>query len=139
MKLNKRYIWAMVLCCYFAVVLILCLGRPEHMPDMEKAIFGIPIDKIAHFLMFLPYPTIAYIAFRPAGGRKWRHLLVLTAVFAVGIALAMGTEQLQGLSEYRSYEIEDFYADIFGMECSALITALYIIFKKDRTDLCENQ
>lgn len=58
--------------------------------------------------------------------------MVLFAVFAIGIGLAMGTEQLQSLSEYRSYEVEDFYADIFGMECSAFLTALYIIFRKDR-------
>lgn len=139
MKLNKRHIWALVLCCYFAVVLILCLGRPERIPALERAILGIPIDKIAHFLMFLPYPIIAYIAFRPSRGKKWRHLLVLTAVFAAGVVLAMGTEQLQGLSEYRSYEVEDFYADILGMKLSSLVTALYIIFKKDKTDLCENQ
>ena len=58
--------------------------------------------------------------------------MVLFAVFATGIGLAMGTEQLQGLSEYRSYEIEDFYADILGMECSTFLTALCIIFRKDR-------
>lgn len=130
MKLKKRYIWTIILCCYFAAVLTLCLVRPEHMPTLERSILGIPADKIAHFLMFLPYPVIAYTAFKPSEGGKWRHLMILIAVFAVGIGLAMGTEQLQGLSEYRSYEIEDFYADVFGMECSALLTGLYIIFKK---------
>ena len=139
MKLKKRHIWAVVLCCYFAVILMLCLARPQHMAVLERSLWGIPMDKIAHFLMFLPYSTIAYIAFRPETGKKWRHLLVLLAVLAIGTGLAMGTEQLQGLSEYRSYEIEDFYADVIGMECSALVTALYIIFKKDKTDLCENQ
>ena len=138
MKLKKRYIWAFILCCYFAVVLTLCLVKPQQIPTLDRTILGIPADKVAHFLMFLPYPAIAYIAFRPSEGRKWRHLLVLIAVFATGTALAMGTEQLQGLSQYRSYEITDFYADVLGMECSALLTALYIIFKKDKTDLCKN-
>ncbi len=135
MKLKKRYIWALILCCYFAVVLILCLARPEQIPVLSKLFWGIPVDKIAHFLMFLPYPVIAYIVFRPAYSGKWRHILVLLAVFAVGIGLAMGTEHLQGLSDYRSYEIEDFYADVFGMECSAIATALYIVFRKEKTDL----
>ncbi|MBO5815184.1 MAG: VanZ family protein [Bacteroidales bacterium] len=133
MKHRKRYIWAVILCCYFAAVIFLCLARPQHIPAVQTMIWGIPTDKIAHFLMFLPYPVIAYIAFRPSGERKWAHLLVLTAVFAVGIGMAIGTERLQGLADYRSYEIEDFYADVFGMECSSLITALYIIIKKHKT------
>lgn len=130
MKLNKRYIWAFVLCCYFAVVLILCLARPQSIPSLEKFMWGVPVDKIAHFLMFMPYPVIAYTVFKPSEGKKWRHIVVLAAVFALGIGLAMGTEQLQGMSDYRSYEIEDFYADVLGMEFSAFITALYIVFKK---------
>lgn len=139
MKLKKRYIWAVVLCCYFAAVLTLCLVRSQQIAFLERSLWGIQADKIGHFLMFLPYSVIAYIAFRPETGKKWRHILTLLAVLGAGIGLAMGTEQLQGLSEYRSYEIEDFYADVLGMECSALVTALYIIFKKDKTDLCEKQ
>lgn len=134
MKLKNRYIWAVILCCYFAVVLILCLARPQSIPSLERVIFGLPADKIAHFIMFLPYPFIAYTAFKPSEGKKWRHILVLAAVFATGVGIAMGTERLQGLSDYRSYEIEDFYADILGMECSALATFLYIICKKDKTE-----
>ncbi len=139
MKLKRRHIWAAVLCCYFAAVLTLCLARPEHTAFLNKSLWGIQMDKIGHFLMFLPYPVIAYIAFRPETGKRWRHILVLLAVFGAGVGLAMGTEQLQGLSDYRSYEIEDFYADVLGMECSAFVTALYIIFKKDKTDLCEKK
>lgn len=130
MKLERRHIWFGILCVYFAAVLLLCLLRPESFPEASIYIWGIPLDKIAHFLMFLPYTVIAYIAFKPESERKWIHLLVLLAVFAAGILLAMGTEKLQGLSEYRSYEITDFYADVFGMECSAFLTFLYIIFKK---------
>ena len=80
--------------------------------------------------MFFPYPIIAYRTFRPAFSSRWAHLLVLAAIFAAGTGIAMGTERLQGMSEYRSFEMEDFYADILGMECSAVITALCIIFRK---------
>ena len=132
MKLGGRYIWIGILCVYFATVLVLCLIRPEYIPDAEIRIWGIPADKILHFLMFLPYPVIAYTAFRPESGRKWLHLLVLLAVFAVGIGLAMATEKLQGLSEYRAYEVTDFYADVLGMECCSIATALYIIFRKEK-------
>lgn len=134
MKLEGRYIWIGILCAYFAAVMVLCLIRPEYIPDVEIRIWNIPADKILHFLMFLPYPAIAYIAFRPENRRKWLHLLVLLAVFAAGIGLAMTTEKLQGLSEYRAYEVTDFYADILGMECCTIATALYIIFRRDKKD-----
>lgn len=132
MKIRKRHIWAFILCCYFAAVLMICLAKPQYIPSMSRSFWGIPADKIAHFLMFLPYPAIAYAVFRPVEGSRWRHIAVLAAIFATGLGLAMGTERLQGLSEYRSFEIEDFYADVLGMELSAFITALHIIFIKDK-------
>ena len=132
MKIGKRHIWTLILCCYFAAVLLLLTARPEHMPEFQWLLWGIPADKIGHFLIFIPYPVIAYTAFRPADGGKLRRLMVLVAVLATGIALAMGTERLQGLIEYRSYEVEDFYADVLGMEVSGIIAALYIICKKEK-------
>ena len=114
--------------------MFLCLMRPGTIPEMSSELWGIPMDKIAHFLMFFPYPVIAYITFKPDDRRNWPHLLVLLAVFSTGIGLAMGTEKLQGLSEYRSYEVTDFYADVLGMELSTFLVALYIIFRKKRKD-----
>lgn len=134
MKSGKRYIWLILLCVYYAAVLMLCLMKPESIPDIDKDFFGIPADKIVHFLMFLPYPFIAYIAFRPESEARWTHFTVLAAVFATGTGLAMVTEHLQGLSGYRSFEMSDFWADVIGMVCSVLITASYIIFRK-RKDL----
>ncbi len=134
MKVKGRYIWLGILCVYFAAVLLLCLMKPDSLPKPSIDLWGIPLDKAAHFLMFFPYPIIAYIAFRPESSRKRHHLLVLVAVFVLGLGLAIGTEKLQGLSEYRSYELTDYYADVFGMECSAFLTFLYIIFRKERKD-----
>lgn len=130
MRIRERYIWIGILCLYFILVLALCLLRPETIPQFRPELWGIPTDKIAHFLMFLPYPTIAYMTFRPQGGRKSTHILVLLTVFAAGVMLAFGTEHIQGISAYRSYEIEDFYADVLGMECSVLLTSIYILLKK---------
>ena len=135
MKANLKKISLALFCIYLVAVAALCFLRPSSLPEMNiKTFLGLPIDKVLHFLMFLPYPAIAYIAFRPENRRKWLHLLVLLAVFAAGIGLAMTTEKLQGLSEYRAYEVTDFYADILGMECCTIATALYIIFRRDKKD-----
>lgn len=127
---KKRLIGIFVLCCYFAAVLILCMAKPQQIPLLEEVLWGIKADKIVHFLMFMPYPMIAYNAFRPDGGEKWRDLTVLAAVFAAGIGAAMATELLQGISEYRSYETEDFYADVLGMMSCVFVMTLFIILKK---------
>ena len=131
---RTRTISLILFCIYIIAVAYLCFAKPEDMPSVEISFFGLPIDKVAHFLMFLPYPCIAYTAFMPAECGRTRHLMVLIAVLAAGTGLAMGTERLQGLSEYRSYEIGDFYADVIGMAVSGIITAVYIITRKDKTD-----
>lgn len=135
--LSKRHIWTFVLCCYFATVLFLCLAKPQQVPGLEMTFWGIEADKIAHFLMFLPYPAIAYRAFRPAARERWRHIIVLAIIFAAGVGAATITEQLQGLSAYRSYETHDLYADVLGIWCMTIIISLLIIFNKQNreTDL----
>jgi len=130
MRLRKRHISLIAFCVYIAAVAYICFSKPEALPDFRPDLFGIPFDKIVHFLMFTPYPPLAYLAFRPSDEKKWLHLAILTVIFFTGTGLAMGTEKLQGFSEYRSFEMEDFYADVLGMEFSTLITAIFIIFKK---------
>lgn len=138
MKLKKRHISLMLFCGYIAAVAYICFARPESIPEFKPDLFGIPIDKIVHFTMFLPFPPLAYTAFCPARNEKWLHLIILAVIFFIGTGLALGTEKIQGLSEFRSYEIEDFYADVMGMEVSTVITAILIIFKR-RSDSPERK
>lgn len=127
MKNCKKKIWTATLCIYVMTVAYLCFMQPEDIPQIRQDLWGIPIDKVAHFLMFFPFPILAYASFRPTRKRRQSHLLVLLAVMVTGAVLAIGTELIQGLSEYRSYEISDFYADMLGIACSSIITAAYIM------------
>ncbi len=133
MKIN-RYTWAVLLCLYIAAVAYLCFAKPDDLPQVSPDFFGIPIDKIAHFLMFLPYPIIAYGTFRPKTDRKAAHLAVLTILYFAGIGLAIGTEHIQGRLEYRSNDIHDFYTDFAGMTLAAVIMAVYIMIKKHHNE-----
>lgn len=130
MKTGRRHIWITALCVYFAAVVYLCLMRPDDMPQVQFDLFGIPIDQVVHFTMFFPFPILAYAAFRPEGMKKIVHMAVLLTILVAGAGIAIGTEKLQGLSEYRSYEITDFYADMLGMMLSSVITALFVMLKK---------
>lgn len=132
MDFRKRNIWITAFCVYLAAVLYLCFMKPDSLPELRPDLWGIPLDKLAHFLMFFPFPLLSYIAFRPRQGGKWRSVAVLAVLYITGIGFAFGTEQLQGLSEYRSNDPYDFLADIIGMTASAIFTFGLILIMKNR-------
>ena len=121
---RRRYIAAIVLCVYIAAVAVLCFIRQDNAPSVNFTFLGIASDKIAHFLMFLPFTPIA---FRPDSRRIMPHLLVLLAVMMAGAGLAAGTERIQAALEYRSGDIMDFAADMAGMAAGCIFTAIHII------------
>ncbi len=129
MNITKRHIWIVLFLLYMAAVAYLCFMKPDDIPEISPDLWGIPIDKAAHFLMFFPYTIIAYGAFRPFRDRTLNHILILSAVFAAGVGIAIGTEYLQGISEYRSYDIKDFYADLIGISSSAAMVLVYILLR----------
>lgn len=130
MKIRKRYIWLVILFIYICSVAYLCFMKPDDIPTIDPYLWGIPVDKIAHFAMFFPYPFLAYAAFQPHGRRRYVHFIVLLILVIVGAGLAVGTEQIQGMLEYRSYDIADYMADMIGIGSSAFIIALYLLFRK---------
>ena len=130
MKFRKRYIWLVILFIYICSVAYLCFMKTDEIPTIDPFLWGIPVDKLAHFAMFFPYPFLAYAAFQPHDKRRYIHFIVLLIVVIVGAGLAVGTEQIQGMLEYRSYDIADYMADMIGMGSSAFIIALYILSRK---------
>lgn len=129
----KRKVTAISLfCIYIASVLYLCLMKPDDMPQFELSFFGIPMDKIAHFLMFLPFPVLSYLLFYE-GQRKITHeVLILTAILSLGVGLAFGTEQLQAMTQYRSSDIMDVYSDMTGLATGCIAAIILIIIKRHR-------
>lgn len=132
MKKSTKQIWIAVLCLYFFAIIYLCFLKPDSLPEVRPDLWGIPFDKVVHFAMFFPYPILSYLAFRPAGRSRTVRSVVLLILFATGAGLAMGTEQLQGVTGYRSCDINDFYADVVGMGTSSLILLIFIILSKDK-------
>jgi hypothetical protein len=64
MEGRYKKIYIAIFCAYLAAVGLLCFIRPSSLPEMEvKTFLGIPIDKILHFIMFLPYPILAGLVF----------------------------------------------------------------------------
>lgn len=105
---------------YLAAIAFLCFMHADKIPDMQKTLFGIPTDKVAHFLMFLPFPILAFLAYDHVTNKVWSAVLSAVLTFAVGAAIAWGTEYIQGMLPYRSRDVADFRADLLALGISTL-------------------
>lgn len=125
-----RIISLILFCLYIGLVAYLCFAKPEDIPHVSFTWFGIPSDKIAHILMFFPFPILAYLVCEPTGKKwYWKFLLMLVILF-IGIGLAHLTENIQSHLTYRTSDIKDFYADIVGIGAGMFITFIYSLFRK---------
>lgn len=132
MQLKMRYISAFLLCAYIVAVAVLCFMKPSSLPQVELDFFGIPMDKVVHFIMFLPFSILAYMTFWPADAGKIRKMAVLLVIVIFGAGMAVATERIQAMTGYRTGDIMDFAADMTGILTGAALTALFILLKKDR-------
>ena len=130
MKRKAIFITAFVI--YLAAVLYLCLMKPDNLPQTELYLFGLPLDKVAHFLMFLPFPALAYMMLWEKGRKTWAELLILLSCLAVGVGLAFLTEHLQAMTQYRSSDIKDIYADMTGLGIGCIVVLINIAIKHIR-------
>lgn len=128
---RKTIDYAMLL-LYFCIVGFLCFWHFDDMQTAEKLLFGIPADKIAHFCIFLPFPVLAWIAFGRKIAGKWAALLFIIGIFILGCILGGSIELLQGLTTYRSCDINDFRADALGMSLSSILMVIVALARSRR-------
>ena len=122
---KARKIFRILLVLYLISILVLCFANLSSLPDVSKTLFGIDIDKIAHFLMFLPFPALFFLSFE---GNP--YALIGAGVLA-GLAVAGTTEWVQSFLTYRSMDFADFMADMIGLLSGAALTAIAVaIIKK---------
>ena len=105
---------------YLAAIAFLCFMHADKLPDMQKTLLGIPTDKVAHFLMFLPFPILAFLAYDHATNKFWSALLFAVLTMAVGAGIAWGTEYIQGMLPYRTRDMADLRADLLALGISTL-------------------
>ncbi len=113
---------------YLAAIAFLCFMHADNLPDIQKEIFGIPTDKVAHFIMFLPFPILAFLAYDHVTDRPWRAVLFAVLTFMAGAAIAALTEYVQGMLPYRTKDLNDFNADLLAIGISTVFVFLVDIF-----------
>lgn len=112
-------VWRIIMLLYLLAVAYICFAPGDRMPQMPQWDLPIPMDKLVHFTMFLPFPIVAFFAFNLKGSLK--NIAVL---FLIGVSLAGLTEIIQSFSPTRSMEGMDFLADCIGIGLSCLLLLL---------------
>lgn len=118
---------------YFGMVLYVCFGHFDDLPDMSQPIWGIPQDKIIHFIMFFPFPILAAMALDLRPRRYGKAFLEAFLLLVCGLVIAAATEIGQGFTDYRDPSIWDWVADISALVSSALIVLIVLLFKVRRS------
>lgn len=126
MKLTKKFKLAsrLFLFLYIVLVAFLVLFDFSNGPQVPTVLWGIPTDKIVHFLMFTPYPILLYGSLHDITDKPYGHLALLLIIMVTGCILAFLTEYAQSFTDYRSPDPLDFLADVTGMFASAFLILL---------------
>ncbi|MBQ0045074.1 MAG: VanZ family protein [Bacteroidales bacterium] len=128
MKLNKTF-WRLLLVVYLITVCYLCFWNFQPSTSVPWSIWGIPTDKIVHFLMFLPAAPLFYLSLPEKWlPSVWAKILWLVATALAGAGVAAFTELGQAFTSYRTSDITDFWFDCYSIGGATVITMLCVIF-----------
>ena len=130
MKRTIQIISFLLLCVYIVAVGFLCLMEPDNIPSVSWEFFGLPMDKVAHFTMFFPYPILVWFTINTEGMSRGKKIIHLFIILLIGAGLAILTEYLQKLTGYRTFDLNDFYADLIGMGLCGLLLLTDILFRR---------
>ncbi|MDO5321470.1 MAG: VanZ family protein [Bacteroidia bacterium] len=113
---------------YILAVGFLCFNNFKDLPEAPKYLFGIPMDKIAHFCMFFPFPLLGFFSF---DHQRWSAVETIGHVISLiawGCIFAGITEIIQGMLPYRTQDINDFKADVLAIAVSSTIVLIIDLF-----------
>lgn len=134
MTRTQRTIAQIVFWVYIALVLYLCFGKFGNLNNVPRQLWGIPTDKVVHFLMFFPFPLLAFLAFDVYTDNLWKSLLFSLLTFLVGVLVAAGTEYVQSFLPYRTGDRHDLRADVIALSVSTSIVFIIDICKQRKHD-----
>lgn len=122
---SKRFIATLIFLTYVAALAYLYFGQFGDISEYPKELLGIPLDKCVHFAMFLPYPFLCNFALncRNKG-------IQMVFILVTGLILVFLLENMQSLvTEYRTTDIFDLLASIFGLTASASLLSVALLFR----------
>ncbi|MBP3344524.1 MAG: VanZ family protein [Bacteroidales bacterium] len=124
MKLNSRRTAATLAIIYVSLVFFCCLYKfsgSENL-DLSRYLFGIRLDRYAHFTMFFPYPFVAWLFLHYEKGTFLLHKYPYLAILVSGFLLALAAEASQELlTAYRDTDPYDLIANFTGVTVGTIM------------------
>lgn len=124
---TKRYTVPLLLFCYIASVFFCCLYKfsgTENM-DLGKYLLGIRLDRYIHFVMFFPYPFIAWIFMNYTKMRELLRPYTYSLIIISGLILASVAEASQeAFTAYRDTDPFDLTANTAGIFAATFVVYL---------------
>ena len=120
MRIFTRILKILLFLAYVGLVAWLCFGNIKPDPDLPRSIFGIPADKVAHFLMFLPAPLLGTLAF---DFRSWWRTLCWVTLSANVIATIFERFQTR-INPERFTDPADLNANLLGITTGLLLMVI---------------
>lgn len=137
-----RGFFRVVVGLYAAAVGLLCFAKFDPAFIQEQSQLLHLTDKDVHFLMFLPFVPLMFLAF---GDLRWRgkwFLHFCASMVVCATAAAAMIELIQGQTEYRGEDLWDAVAGIAGAVTGALLLALFYLVSrmraKKKSSLCND-
>lgn len=127
-----RIISIHLLIAYIAFICYLCFATADSFPSIDLNFFGLPMDKVAHFLMFFPVPYLLFFSFFNYRKKFWCIIRNVLLIFVFGCVMAAATEFIQGMLPYRSPELADFRADAISIAIGSVTLVLLNILNLKR-------
>lgn len=126
----KALVFRIALILYIVAVAYLCFSNLDNVPDVPKHLFGLEMDKIAHFFMFFPFPILGFLSYGHKPDSVWQSLAVIVTICALGAIFAGITEIIQGMLPRRTEDIMDYKADLLAIGIASFILFLINIRNK---------
>lgn len=136
----KRRITYTAVSALFAayIIAVLCLtllDLSDKTPELPKYFLGIPMDKIAHFLMYFAYPVAGWLLLNYNKNIKIGQKHLFASLIISGLAFAAFTETAQGIfTTYRESDPLDFVANTLGIFTGSITIWL---LRKPATKVCD--
>lgn len=127
---SRVFLSRILIFLYLAAIAFLCFISADSLPSVQKTIFGLPTDKVAHFIMFLPFPILAFLSTDWKITKVWKSALIVFTIFIIGCGIAALTEYIQSFTVTRMSDVNDFYADIISLFISSAFVFIVTLFKK---------
>lgn len=114
---------------YLLAIAFLLFATSDQLPNVKESMLGFQTDKVAHFLMFTPFPILAFLSTDMVSKKWWHSVLAVVIIFVIGAAIAAFTEYAQGLTDYRVADLADYKADLCGLALTSVIVLVVDLLK----------